>query len=205
MNITDFENNWKTLYDTITEDVADTLTEAKQQDTKYYRNVCKVHGPMLFYTKDNSCPVCCKIARDERKRKANTDPELKLYHRSRELLGEIRNRARNAGTEFDLTLEQFRTMYDGSVTACPVLGIPLVYGESGRFSDGSASIDRIDSNFGYIADNVEIISQRANRIKSDGTIEEHLKVALWMLKELDVTAYNKHIRTLTRMIKHIEK
>ena len=61
-------------------------------------------------------------------------------------------------------------------TVCPVLGIqiyPAFRKENGGiFSDNSPSLDRIDVTKGYTKGNVMIISWRANRIKTNATIEE---------------------------------
>ncbi len=54
---------------------------------------------------------------------------------------------------------------------CPLLGIKLDT-SSGSKQDTSPSVDRIDSSKGYTRENVWIISQRANRIKNNSTIEE---------------------------------
>ena len=61
---------------------------------------------------------------------------------------------------------------------CPVLGIPIDYASlSGRRSENSASFDRLDSTQGYTKENTRVISWRANRIKNDGTAEEHRRIA----------------------------
>ena len=49
-----------------------------------------------------------------------------------------------------------------------------------RPCDESRSLDRIDPQFGYLPGNVELVSQRANRLKGDGTAEEHLRIARWL-------------------------
>lgn len=63
---------------------------------------------------------------------------------------------------------------------CPILGIKLNYTGTGieGFSRGedSPSIDQIIPGKGYTKDNIIIISWRANRIKNDGTPEEHLAI-----------------------------
>lgn len=63
-------------------------------------------------------------------------------------------------------------------THCPVLGIELdYYGVAGSRNEASVSFDRVDSTMGYVPGNVIVISWRANRIKNDGTSEEHRKIA----------------------------
>ena len=65
---------------------------------------------------------------------------------------------------------------------CPALGIPLDYvNGSNQHRENSPSIDRIDSTVGYVIGNVQILSFRANRIKSDSTPEELMKLAQFML------------------------
>lgn len=55
---------------------------------------------------------------------------------------------------------------------CPVLGIELDWFLEKR-AENSPSIDRLDSTKGYIKGNVAVMSWRANRIKNDGTLQEH--------------------------------
>lgn len=63
-------------------------------------------------------------------------------------------------------------MYDLSFpVTCPVLGIPLKFNR-GKPEDDSYSIDRINSSIGYTIDNIEVISYRANRLKSDASNNE---------------------------------
>mgnify|MGYP003641316456 CR=1 FL=1 len=68
-------------------------------------------------------------------------------------------------------------------THCPILGIELDYFVENRgFQENSVSFDRINPLKGYVPGNVVIISWRANRIKNNGTAEEHQKIAVFMLK-----------------------
>ena len=64
-------------------------------------------------------------------------------------------------------------------THCPVLGIELDYFANGR-AENAVSFDRLNSSKGYIPGNVAIISWRANRIKNNGSAEEHQKIADFM-------------------------
>lgn len=83
------------------------------------------------------------------------------------------HRTRNSGREFDLTLEDIIIP-----EFCPILGMKLEQGK-GRPLPQSPSIDRIDPTKGYIKGNIQIISQRANVMKSDASPEELLKFADW--------------------------
>lgn len=65
---------------------------------------------------------------------------------------------------------------------CPVLGIVLDYTATGK-AENSPSFDQIDPGKGYVKGNVMIMSWRANRIKNNGTAEEHRRIAEFM--ELD--------------------
>jgi len=181
MEMINFKQRWDILYQT-TDDVAETLVEAKQRNATYYRHICKKHGKVLFYTKDNSCPICCKVARDIRV------THNRVFNRSREIYNEIKQRAKKKNVLFLLTKEEFRTIY-GTVHLCPVLHIPIVYDKiEGVMTDNSPSTDRLIPENGYTMDNINIISNRANRIKNNGTPTEHIQVAIWQLKQEGNTA-----------------
>jgi hypothetical protein len=86
----------------------------------------------------------------------------------------VRKRNNTKGWEFTITMDDLVWP-----SHCPVLGIELDW-FSPRVAENSPSFDRIDSSKGYVPGNVRIMSWRANRIKNDGTAEEHEKIASWM-------------------------
>jgi hypothetical protein len=65
---------------------------------------------------------------------------------------------------------------------CPILGIPLITGTGKGAKPGSISVDRKDSARGYTPDNIQVISQKANIMKSDATPTELLMFADWVYK-----------------------
>lgn len=89
------------------------------------------------------------------------------------LLFSIRSRCKQRNIYFNLEFEDLK-----EPSTCPVLGIPL----DRRDNDHAPSVDRFDNNKGYTKDNINIISQRANRIKSDSNLEEIEKIYKWMKK-----------------------
>jgi len=93
------------------------------------------------------------------------------------MLYSARGRAKAAELPFDLT-EADLTLPE----VCPALGIPLRYGPGGRGPD-SPSLDRLVSERGYVRGNVRVISDLANRIKTDASVEQVEAVARWLREE----------------------
>ncbi len=67
---------------------------------------------------------------------------------------------------------------------CPALGIVLERKEQSKSIAFSPSLDRLDPAKGYIKDNINIISMRANTLKSDATFEEFEAIYKWWKSEL---------------------
>ena len=97
---------------------------------------------------------------------------------------QAKRRAAALGREFSLTAEHVKNL---ATDVCPVLGIPLEwkYGHGKTYNPSSPSLDRIDNSKGYILGNVAIISNRANRLKSDGTAAEHAAIAAYMQSSVE--------------------
>ena len=64
---------------------------------------------------------------------------------------------------------------------CPILGLELNWFHEAR-AENSPSIDRLDSTKGYIKGNVAVMSWRANRIKNNGTLQEHQMIVDYLSK-----------------------
>lgn len=83
------------------------------------------------------------------------------------ILSSAKKRAKIKGLEFDLCED------DISIPeVCPVLNIPIKTNiGKGNYPD-SISLDRLDPDKGYVKGNVCVISNRANILKRDATLEE---------------------------------
>jgi hypothetical protein len=75
-------------------------------------------------------------------------------------------RAKKKGVAFDLDIDDIIIP-----DQCPVLRIKIEVG-SGRLTDNSPTIDRINPKKGYVRGNVSVISWRANVLKKDATLAE---------------------------------
>jgi hypothetical protein len=86
----------------------------------------------------------------------------------RETFRAARLRAKKAGLPFDQEIPALELP-----DICPVLGIKLVYGGlHGKPLPTSPSLDRIRPELGYVAGNLRVISNRANTLKNNATVEE---------------------------------
>jgi len=94
-----------------------------------------------------------------RERKRQTQP-------ARIMIAHAKQRAKKFGIEFCLIKEDI-VIPD----ICPVLGIPL-YFTKGKSTNNTPSLDRIDNSQGYIRENIRVISNKANALKRDMTIED---------------------------------
>ena len=102
----------------------------------------------------------------------------------RGMLRNARSRANKKCLEFDLVIEDINIP-----THCPILGIELFTGDD-KVHPGSPSLDRIDNSRGYTKDNVQVISDRANRMKNDATFREIELLYLHMKKIMHDSHYN---------------
>lgn len=143
---------------------------------------CSVFKDLSCFNLDNQtvsgyscyCKACVKEKSTEAYKKRAEDHEWKLS----QTLRASKNRAKTKNIEHTLTLDELKALYpkDGK---CPVYGFDLEWGEP-KWS--SPSLDRINSTKGYTFENCQIISNRANKLKSDATLEE-LELLVDYLKE----------------------
>ena len=71
---------------------------------------------------------------------------------------------------------------------CPVLGIELNYSWSGNGpkDDAKATIDKVIPSLGYVLGNVFVISWRANKLKSNMTVDELEKIMNYIKEKTNV-------------------
>lgn len=117
----------------------------------------------------------------EKKRAYNREyfqrPEVKARERERyktrpqsrekNVFKAIKSRALKEGLPFNLDLKDII-----APKTCPVFGIPL----DGSTYNNRPSVDRLIPEKGYVKDNVRVISLKANRLKSNCSVEDLQKL-----------------------------
>jgi len=142
------------------------------------RNIDKVRQNRREYNSANAEKIS---ARNKVYKAENRDYFLEYNRRyavekpHKAMVYEARKRAKDFDVPFslvddDIVIPEF----------CPILGIKLERGKVDSNRDCCPSLDRVVPELGYVSDNIAVISYRANRIKNNGTAEEHRKIADWM-------------------------
>lgn len=92
------------------------------------------------------------------------------------LLRSTKSNATTHGIEHTLLLEDIQIP-----SYCPVFGLPITLNGDRRTG---ASVDRVDASKGYVQGNIRVISMEANRLKSNGTIEQFEQILEYMRNNL---------------------
>lgn len=105
-----------------------------------------------------------------------------LTHREKLLVIQSRSTAKRRGLdhnieETDIIIPEY----------CPLLGVKLTSLRNSGRVDTNISLDRIDSTKGYIKGNIWVISDLANKMKSNATKGELLTFARGIIKLYDTT------------------
>ena len=139
----------------------------KQKATQYY---IENREKILEQKKSPEAKNARKAA--DRKYSKNPKHYIKIAYTS------CKHRAKKRGLDFNIEENDIQIP-----TTCPVLDIPLTLIKAGGpgGKSNSPSIDRIDNSKGYVKGNIQIMSHKANMMKSSATPEELLKFAYWVL------------------------
>jgi len=153
-------------------------TSQKSDRARHSKKVCGV-CKTLYNPTSQTQKRCSKCAPDFNKKQ---DAEHKARRQKMRpwcrLVEAAKTAAKVKGLAFNLTSDYVRSIWNDT---CPILGVRLVRNGSVR-TDRSPSLDRVVPEVGYVVDNVQVISWRANRIKNDATVEELVKIAKYFRK-----------------------
>ena len=139
--------------------------------------ICHEVKPESEYTqrkpgvKQGACRSCCAI---RVKKSQSTKPFHYICRRTK-------SRCKDRGIPYSLTPEYLESIW---VDKCPVLGthIRVLPAEvNGKVIEGE--LDKFIPSLGYVKGNVHFISTKANRMKSDGSIQDVEALLSWMKQQ----------------------
>lgn len=88
---------------------------------------------------------------------------------SGEYWSSVRRGARTRNIEFSISVQDGWTVYERQNGLCALTGVPIRFG---RRSEGTASLDRVDSSRGYTKDNIQWVHKKVNQLKWDLGLDE---------------------------------
>lgn len=136
------------------------ICKRKETESEYVNNSACLQCNTPLTGKLKKTKFCSDKCKWDNKAENRPDEEA-MYYGSK-------TRANKRNLEFNIEISDIHIP-----THCSVLGIPLykALGQSAG-KDNSPSLDRIDSNLGYVKGNIRVISHRANTLKSNATLKE---------------------------------
>lgn len=78
--------------------------------------------------------------------------------------------------DWDIDLDYIADLYEQQDRKCALTGWELGFPETGSIYNSYASLDRINSDFGYLRDNVQIVDKRVNMMKQQYSQEEFIMI-----------------------------
>ena len=103
----------------------------------------------------------------------NCTRRWQIRNQAKYICGRCKQSADKAGVPFNLEPSDIKIP-----EVCPVFKVPFEIG-----TPYAPSVDRIVPSLGYIKGNIQIISRRANSMKSDANPEELRKFAEWIISD----------------------
>ena len=128
---------------------------------------------------NNYCSLSCSSIVNHNQLHSGRAEYLKGVTKSDKYTGlrEHFRRAKYRNQEFNITLDDLLEQWDKQNGLCPYSGVKLIHPI--RIKDESlifmASLDRIDSNLGYIKGNIQFISAATNLAKNNMTHEQRVE------------------------------
>lgn len=150
----------------------DKLKNWRKEHPEQYKEQLNKEAKRLKSIRENSNEIRLehnKKCRERYHRQKNITPEVYTYRAAK-------TRAAKKGLPFTIEISDI----DFSGKKCPIFDCELERSE-GKLAWNSPSIDRINSKLGYVKDNIQIISTKANTMKSNATKEQLIKFARWVL------------------------
>ena len=160
-------------------DLTDKILDCKRcGDTKpalkfnYKKNV------QLRFNRSYVCKICDAKSQLLRYNslKGNLDEYIK------KLLFSSKNRSKKKIYDFDLTFDFIKSLYIKQDGKCALTNAILTYDPSHENMKDNMSIDRIDSDKGYIQSNVQLVTWRVNVMKSDLSLVDLYQICEQILK-----------------------
>jgi hypothetical protein len=113
----------------------------------------------------------------QRFKKSNKNPKWKgVGLVSASYFFSLKKGAKDRGLSFLITLQEIWDLFKKQNGKCALSGIELKFNSERKMHDGNASLDRINSEIGYIISNVQWVDKTINMSKQQMNNEQFIKM-----------------------------
>lgn len=144
-----------------------------------YAKDCPSCGEQQTYLRKNYAEASLKEGK-RCKKCTNNDPStngVKIYRGLRlSWVKKFETSAKLRGLDWEITADDIADLYEEQEGLCALTGWPIVFPETGHPQLTTVSIDRIDSSFGYLKENIQLVDKRVNMMKQAYSQEEFILV-----------------------------
>jgi hypothetical protein len=122
-----------------------------------------------------SCGTCCECRVKTKRTYYEKHPKRRW---AKGVAAKAKYRAKKSGNKYPCTISA-SYIYSIAPDVCPIFGTEFVF-TGQKTCMGTATLDRLVPELGYIPGNVAVISMKANLIKNAYRSEDILKVGEWL-------------------------
>lgn len=155
--------------------------EVVKLDNGRYAKPCPTCGESQDYLRKNYAEASLREGKECKKcAQANVIKNgVKIYRGIRlSWLKKFENSAKLRGIDWQIDADIVADLYEQQEAKCALTGWDISFPEVGNHQMSSASIDRIDSSFGYSSDNIQLVDKRVNMMKQQYSQDEFVAVCL---------------------------
>lgn len=150
-------------------------------DNERYAKPCPSCGEQQDYLRKGYAQASLREGKECKKcsNRKTENSGRKIYRGIRlSWLKKFENSAKLRGIDWQIDADTVADLYEQQEAKCALTGWDIAFPEVGNHKMYSASIDRIDSSFGYIADNIQLVDKRVNMMKQQYSQDEFVAVCL---------------------------
>lgn len=170
--------------------------ENAREGARLWKCLCDCGNLTLVRTAplNNGSSQSCGCKRNEGRKGEKHHLVIKMRNRYGEIISEkdywykaasrTMHNAQRKGVPFGFESRAEMALYLRHIATpnCPVFDVPFTSGVDKKPTRFSPSVDKIVPELGYVPGNIQIISYRANTMKSDANPSQLFKFAVWAIK-----------------------
>ena len=150
----------------------------KLSNGRYAKN-CPECGEQQTYLRKNYAAASLREKKTCKKRSnKKTENCHRGWHRGIRIswFNKFKTNAKLRALDWEITLDDVADLYEEQEGRCALTGWDIVFPETGHHNISTVSIDRIDSSFGYLKENIQLVDKRVNMMKQKYSQEEFIMV-----------------------------